>query len=564
MKEKSFAVIKITCITIIVILSIKIFDIENAFLLFPPRILLLLQLLWFVLFIVIFNKNFEDFFKKYNCILWGIIIAFIYIDGEVLKAYKVLSDKNRLFSFNEIFIILRWAACIIIKFRYYLSNLILLIIIEKILFLHKSNKNNIRCGGNSKKEIFKVRESDLALLQDYINDDSVYGIAIDGEYGSGKTFLVDKLKEAKINEFEFINILSISANEDSVEEYILKQLKQVMISSGVFCSSVDDIMSYLSKIKFLNLFDNKPTCFEKYNDIKTKIKLINKRIVFIVDDLDRVKNFDKIIKIFNVFELLKCKEIKCLYLYDLEILVEIFKNNIEFKKDVATDEKEGKYTHLYNYIRKYIDREIFLKEIDDYNEYAKICGSDNEAVGIFIQEAKRLDTKIKSITANRKNFNYYCKFNPRILYMIFTEYLNAIRVIEVNKSCNEDVSLLKTKIIDWLIFKYFFQKMYFMFNQFEGKFEEFLVDTFKSKSGYDDLIIDALNHLNIFNTIGVYEEIDKLEKCIFILDLFGYDSNTFSVQNKRICYQNDKLCNIINVAGNVVMGIDDNLNSNKL
>ena len=561
MKEKSFAVIKITCITIIVILSLKIFNIENVFLLFPPRILLLLQVLWFVLLIVIFNKNFEDFFKKYNCILWGIIIAFIYIDGEVLKTYKVLSDKNRFSSFNEIFIILRWAACIIIKFRYYLSNLILLIIIEKILFLYKSEKNNIRCDGNSKKEIFKVRESDLALLQGYINDDSVYGISIDGEYGSGKTFLVDKLKEVGMNKFEFINILSISANEDSVEEYILKQLKQVMISSGVFCSSVDDIMSYLSRIEFLSLFDNKPTCFEKYNDIKAKIKLLDKRIVFIVDDLDRVKNFDKIIKIFNVFELLKCKEIKCLYLYDLEILVEMFKNNIECKKSVATDEKEGKYTHLYNYIRKYIDREIFLKEIDDYNEYTKICGSDNEAVGIFIQEAKRLDTKIKKITANRKNFNYYCKFNPRVLYMIFTEYLNAVRVIEVNKPCNEEVSLVKTRIIDWLIFKYFFQKLYFMFQQFEGNFEEFLANTFKSKNGDYSLIIDALYFLNPFNTIGTYEELDKLEKCIFILDLFGYDNNVFSVQNKQIHCSNTKLCSIIKYTGNVVRGIDDKFNA---
>ena len=141
--------------------------------------------------------------------------------------------------------------------------------------------------------------------------------------------------------------------------------------------------------------------------------------------------------------------------------------------------------------------------------------------------------------------------------MIFTEFIGIVKMINFNISNNEDVLKFKTIIIDWLILKYYFPKLFFMFQSFNNSFENFLIYYFKDNKYYD-LINDALRFDRSFTPVSSYgNELNKLEDCIFIIDLFSYDSNVWSVENGKIIYKNKSVSDMVNSIGLIIKGVEN-------
>lgn len=550
----SIFVIKIIIVSSIVLLSSEIFGIKMYV---RPIIMLNILLIILIGSYAIYHKNIEDYFRKYSCIVFGIIISYMHINGELQIIYnkfvcgKTLSipqyfykyigeaDKDRYYYYSFIVAVITIIVLTLIS--------IIKRQIYKCLNEDKATKLNIENKETEDEKVLNFYKDDLLAdrysnynsLVECVNSEGVYGIAINGRFGCGKSFLVDFFERNNLNKYEFIRIFSLSSNDENVEEYILKQLKKVIKKNGVFCSSVDDIIEYLNKLKFLNLFDEKPTNYEKYQDIINKIELIEKKIIFIVDDLDRIKSVEKIYKIFNVFEMIKCSNIKVIFLYDTEILAEKITTEDVVKKSVETGETVGKYTYFYSYIRKYIDREIIINEINDYKNCLKILfGKSDEIVDLLFNEKERIDKTLNNIVSYSKEFSDYCDLNPRILLMIHNEYND---LVVNNRYCNKEL------LIDCLLFKYYFEKAFLQFVRSNKDFTKFMEDKFNKPDNTNSkyILSDAVD---IVLNPSFLTDIESKEvlKCIFLLTLLTFTNSCFHRDFMYVKLKDVDQCKIIN------------------
>ena len=561
----------------------------------PPIVLLFLLLIINLLFFIVFYKNYYDFISKYSCVLAGVVIGLMIKNNEMYILYITLKSSSVFTIINKM--ILNFKMLNIDEINKYYSYCLIIFVISVLIMLSlsyfvkifvKNKKNNLKLNNNKCIDtLFEERKKYIDLLNDYMINNEVYGIGIDGEYGSGKSFLLDTFININKKNFEVIRIFSISANDDKIEEYLLEQLKNVMNKNYVFSSGVDEIIRYFDKIKIIDLFNEKSTYYEKYLDIKEKILLVGKKIIFVIDDLDRVQSIDKICKIFNILELLRCEHIKCFYLYDIEVLAEKFNKNIEQKKDVEEGERIGKYTHLYNYIRKYIDREILLTSVNDYKNACFKLFND-EQVNNLVNERVRINDTLKSIQKYSKSFDDYCRFVPRILNELLVEYFNIIKCERYSELINDN---LKVPILEGLIFKYYFEKSYIKFVKNNDTFEKFLDKEYNVSKNNINILNDAIN-LSFFdcsnqfilqpnndqevliseNAHNCSKELNeilkeysqnedfykKLNKCVFLLVLFNYskeDFDRFYVTRPYYTFKIDnENCKKINKALKIIRG----------
>ena len=516
-------IISVFVVSIIIIEIVK-FDIS----VFDAELISILLVIILIIIILLFKNNFESVIIEYNYIFYGLIIGLMYKNNE----FSLLLNKFRieyLFNIKGIigqFIqnINKYTFCIII-----LSiELFISLVINRLKKINNKKKDNKhKKESKDKNELIVERKKDIELLNSYMLDDNVYGIGIDGSYGSGKTFLINKFIDLYKGKYSFIRIFSISANDDNVEEYILNQLKSILLKNGVFSLGINDIVDDLDRIKFLKLFHEKETCYEKYRKVKHEVELIDKNVVFIIDDLDRVRIMDKIIKLFNIFEALRCSSIKCIYLYDIENLVKKFAHSLERKATVSNDKEIGEYTHYYNYVRKYIDREIVLSRVNDYANACCRISQNNDFAKMMFEEKDRINNEFRSITYDDNIFDYYCRFNPRVLNLLYLEYDNKI----MEKSNDNE----KRRVIRDLLFKYYFEN--------NKNFTQFLLNYYDStingdaKAIYNEenknkhqLFKNKLEHYKTYakdkdghyTKYDVYKDYEKrLKENLFLLIMFN-------------------------------------------
>ena len=100
-----------------------------------------------------------------------------------------------------------------------------------------SQKENDKSKINLKthEELFTERKYDLKRLIDYLNNFSIIGI--NGEWGSGKSFLTDHLED-----FTLVKIDLLSCNIDEIQSVIINEIDKLLKNEGIFSP-------ILSKIK---------------------------------------------------------------------------------------------------------------------------------------------------------------------------------------------------------------------------------------------------------------------------------------------------------------------------
>lgn len=228
---------------------------------------------------------------------------------------------------------------------------------------------------SSKKTKNEEEEFDYLNTEERVNDFytclrsdlKVYGIV--GEWGSGKSFFIKKLKskfdlEQKIyiefNPWKYKDVDLIIENFSKIIEY--KLVEKTLISKKDFENFSNQFIKNISSIKFSLIEFN--TSFGFKEDIQESFKLINEKlnkseidIYIIIDDLDRLKNeeiFNVLMFLRNVFNFDKFKYIIA---YDKEYIIESL-NNLQIPKSK-------------NYLEKIVEFEYILIGLTS-NERKKI------------------------------------------------------------------------------------------------------------------------------------------------------------------------------------------------
>ena len=202
----------------------------------------LINVLWVFLLSLIFFYSFSISFEFYFLILLGIWFF------SVLQ-YPL--NKNR-YWYIQFFLL-----SITNSISFYLVKYIqeesfpeltinILIVCYCILYLFiLSQKENDKSKINLKthEELFTERKYDLKRLIDYLNNFSIIGI--NGEWGSGKSFLTDHLQD-----FTLVKIDLLSCNIDEIQLVIINEIDKLLKKEGIFSPFSPKLKKIMQQGKF--------------------------------------------------------------------------------------------------------------------------------------------------------------------------------------------------------------------------------------------------------------------------------------------------------------------------
>ena len=483
----------------------------------------LINILWIFLLSLIFFYSFSISFKFYFSILLGVWLFLIlqypidknenwYIQFIFFSIINLISFYLVRYFQKKIFLILS----IKILITYYL------ILFCTILFkcVYYTSKTNLENDG----DLFVERKYDLERLLNYLNYFSIIGI--NGEWGSGKSFLTNHLKN-----FILIKIDLLSCNVDEIQTVILNELDKLLKNQGIFSPFSPKLKKILQQGK---LFENISQLFVK-NDISyseaitglhNNLRSINKPVVIVYEDLDRVENITVIKQILDISEKIAGDNIKILYQFSETNLLD---KGIE-----------------RTYLEKYIPFIFNLTDIPFESTLSYVLKQEIYKDSLFDEE----DFKFLYLPVHLPHFNNFNNLNRPLTSIKFELKNVTIRktqlfLNELNQVINEKEIYKKNKrvVILFFLLKHFYYEAYKKISSGES-----LLDTFTFLyQGKNDTILNWVAYchnegINILDLITT--EDNKLSA--FIISIFKYNCDIETIGNDFEDFINESRNNIKN------------------
>mgnify|MGYP000983442305 CR=1 FL=1 len=430
----------------------------------------LINMLWVFLLSLVFFYSFSISFEFYFLILLGIWFF------SVLQ-YPL--NKNR-YWYIQFFLL-----SITNSISFYLVKYIqeesfseltinILIVCYCILYLFiLSQKENDKSKINLKthEELFTERKYDLKRLIDYLNNFSIVGI--NGEWGSGKSFLTDHLQD-----FTLIKIDLLSCNIDEIQTVILNEIDKLLKNQGIFSPFSPKLKKIIQQDK---LFENISQLFVKndisYSDaitgLRNNLRSINKPVVIVYEDLDRVENSTVIKQILGISEKIAGNNIKILYQFSETSLLEkgidraylekyipfiLNLTDIPFRSTLSyvLEEKSNKDFLLKEEDFTFLYSPIYLPHFKNFDNLNRPLTSMRfELTNVTIRKTQLFLTELNQVITEKEIY----KKNKRVVILFFLLkhfYYEAYKKIYPGESILDSFTFLyqdkKDTILNWVIY----------------------------------------------------------------------------------------------------------------
>lgn len=317
---------------------------------------ILIDFVFIMISVLLFWETCEKIGIIFPIIIFLILMAF---------CLRYFSQRNSKLYFYIIMIILfiivvgiyKYSVLRIWKEKYDIEFFVALFLIyffEALKFLKED-----KISSNTKENLFRERKEDLKRIKEYLLSFDMIGI--NGEWGSGKTYLMQCLqndKEMK-NKYEFVNIYLLSCNLDNLPQILINELEKVLVKHGVYSRYSNSLRKILASNILLNsvfgsIFLDTNSFTDSIKGFKYEIERLDKTLIIVFEDLDRIDNAEIIKKIFSIAENLVGNNIKVIYQYDQYNLENIDKC---FNR---------------HYLDKYIPYVVNLTPISFYNTANKV------------------------------------------------------------------------------------------------------------------------------------------------------------------------------------------------
>ena len=134
-----------------------------------------------------------------------------------------------------------------------------------------------------------------------ILDSTLDSIIIDDKWGNGKTFFIKKFMEKYNTDYEFIYIKApYFQTRQEFRKVFLSELNKVFIKNGIFNTSISNLTKYFGvEIQGITLNQIEKNYNETIEEIVKKMCKLDKKIVVVLDDLDRIEKGEDIQEILN-------------------------------------------------------------------------------------------------------------------------------------------------------------------------------------------------------------------------------------------------------------------------
>lgn len=430
----------------------------------------LINVLWVFLLSLVFFYSFSISFEFYFLILLGIWFF------SVLQ-YPL--NKNR-YWYIQFFLL-----SITNSISFYLVKYIqeksfpeltinILIVCYCILYLFiLSQKENDKSKISLKthKELFIERKYDLKRLIDYLNNFSIIGI--NGEWGSGKSFLTDHLED-----FTLVKIDLLSCNIDEIQSVIINEIDKLLKKEGIFSPFSPKLKKIIQQGK---LFENISQLFVK-NDIsyseaitglRNNLRSITKPVVIVYEDLDRIENTTVIKQILGISEKIAGNNIKILYQFSETSLLEkgidraylekyipfiLNLTDIPFRSTLSyvLEEKSNKDFLLKEEDFTFLYSPIYLPHFKNFDNLNRPLTSMRfELTNVTIRKTQLFLTELNQVITEKEIY----KKNKRVVILFFLLkhfYYEAYKKIYPGESILDSFTFLyqdkKDTILNWVIY----------------------------------------------------------------------------------------------------------------
>lgn len=470
----------------------------------------------------IFNKVFTSV-NTINGLFWEIKyeIPFIYVLSideiililfiiNIFTALFLLYYKNSEYSKKEIRniykIIFSWS-CILFSFVigtqfFTQENNInleiyrdLIIVIQYLLLVSLSSYSffleNSEDQENTLKDLYPSRKKFLNTMENFL--DNMNSFSIIGDWGIGKTVLIEnffynipKDNEEKNYEEKYRLIyidVSIYADNKKIIESIEKELDSIFSEYKILNRNknfIDELFlqeNNILKNIYLYIF-SKSSLKEYKQNLKQKVKELKKEIVLCLDNLERLNSKERITNLFAIVDEILCDDIKKIYVYDENHMIEIFKREnkddfIKYIEKYTFNKIELKEVEMEEIISNLVEKEKFNKILSNFNSY---CGKIRSKVNKIIKEY--FDSQ------KYKNIN---EFSENIKDSII-EIIDRIQKNLKNPRYMENlIKYLNDKSLDSEKLKY--------------KFEYKIIRDFLTNITLENMLYNSIENISFFNKI---------------------------------------------------------------
>ena len=418
--------------------------------------------------LIIGEESYRDTIDKFNT---GIYFTLIFLFGAVYDYYiekfkKSENEINLMFTkYAEIFLIIQ--AEVIFIMGFYLMgtkffgyekaeksigyNLICFGItlfwycikkreIAKVKLEEENNPKDEETEKGDKDQLFDSRKPQRDALIKLLEEDRDSSmILINGEWGIGKTFFVEKTLErsevSKNIEKIFIDVMLFNSRK-SLKDELFGEIESILEDNGIATKSIKEMNNYMDSIiesdnKWVNLALSflKSKTFQKGKEgVEESIKkLEGKKIVVVIDNLERVLKKEDVIEIMG-------------FLHEIQSI-----ENISFVV-CADKQKLKEMIEDDNYVEKFFLQEIELREIEIEDIVERICVEINYKDSIVKVIKEIFDDLLKREWnyTNLKRENDKFKNKEEYIKNIDEEYIKSGKVIaKIKKKIGNSRTIIK-------------------------------------------------------------------------------------------------------------------------
>lgn len=418
----------------------------------------------------------------YAPIILLLLIIFLVRYHNIKTNKRLYFELISMIAFNVPYVLYKYNILNISFEKMALSTLLLIffnimidVLVHKDILYKNDNKNY---------KLFRERKEDLQRTKEYLNRFNIMGI--NGEWGSGKTYLMKYLQNEKDmqDKYEFVNIYLLSCNLDNLSQILINELEKVLIKYGIYSRYSNSLRKILASNNFIDtlfssMFLDTNSFTASINGFKNEIRKLDKTLVIVFEDLDRINDANVIKKIFSISENLVGENIKIVYQYDqrnLEMINECFNRNYL--------DKYIPYTVNLTQINFYDIVNKVLKEFEDEYEYVK--KNDFNFLCIHI----RLDWVLREIF--NENIEYSLKIYNYSIRKV-KHFLDEIENTFENEEMYRENDLRKAVVIFYLI-KHFDYDIYNKFTLSKGLIETFTLNFNGKEYTIDEIIYKFKNN----------------------------------------------------------------------
>lgn len=265
----------------------------------------------------------------------------------------------------------------------------------------------------AQENLFRERTYDMERLCSFIQKVPIVGM--DAPWGDGKSFLVNMIyqNEEMKKRFTFIQIDLLTCDLNEIESILLEEIERVLQNNRIYSFHGRKAGKFfedfsLSKVFYKVLQEEGEGISSTFIGFEKDVKRLDKDILIVFEDIDRIKEPDIVRKIFAIAEKLAGDKIHILYQYEVRNLpwnkeflekyipYEVAVTELSFERIVVAlwdkcgmQQITGLKIEDVKYILGFAVPNVILTEIPELKKYALVLSRRRVAirnVELFLNE----------------------------------------------------------------------------------------------------------------------------------------------------------------------------------